>query len=164
MTTLPVTDLDKSGNIPQIRNVYLGPTLGWRRVDSPLFIEYVIDGGGSVIGPGYKAGLVIPSWAYAVSWNIFSNIQGSIVIDVWKLSQTAYLAPAGTGTPPTVANTITGSDLPTLTNAYAAQGTSLTGWTRNISQYDYMAFNINSCANIIRCTIVIECVTLKGQG
>lgn len=156
---MTVIDLDKGGRIPQTHRTYLGPTKGWVYTDEPTDIEWVTTAGGQVINSGFKGVLIIPEWLIINSWLLMSDIQGSIVFDVWKISLATFLA----GTPPTVADSITGTDIPTLTNQYAAQGFALTGWTTEIKQNDVLGFNVISCVGISRITLSLLCIREIGQ-
>ena len=152
-------DLDKGGRQQQIRPTYLGPSKGWIYTDEPAMIEFVMEGAGAPISVGYKNGLLIPLWLIITGWSIFCDASGTIQIDVYKVSEADYLA----GTVPTVANTITGSAVPKVTGAVAASSTTLTGWTTEIQQNDYIGFNIDSNAGVFKATIVIKCTKSVGQ-
>jgi len=155
-----MTDLDQGGRIPQTVRTYLGPTTGWKLTDAPINFNFVIDGGGQLPSNGYKGQILSPDWCVIYSWILLSQTQGSCVIDVWKTTLDDYLA----GTPPTVANSITGSDLPTLTNAYAAQSTALTGWTKQINQNDVIGFNLDSASVLTNVTIILQGVRIIGPS
>jgi len=73
------------------------------------------------------------------SWRIIANASGSIVVDVWK---------AAAPTIPTVANTITGSALPTLSTQQTAASSTLTGWTTSVAANDIIGFNVNSATTV----------------
>lgn len=157
MVHAPNVDLDKGGRIPQLVRTYLGPSKGWKETDAPTSIEYVIDGGSQPVEPGQKGYLIIPEWVWINDWVLMAERSCSAVMDLWRVPQANF--------PPTVANTITGSAKPTLSNQQYARSTVLTGWDRNIDQGDVLAFIIDSAnANCFRLTLVLECVRLKGTG
>lgn len=156
---MTVIDLDKGGRRPQIHRTYLGPSVGWVSTDEPTYILYVINGGGIDISVGFKPPLTIPEWVIATEWTLMSDVAGSIQIDVWKIPQSTYLA----GTVPTSANSITGTDIPKLVGQVANSSEALTGWTTEIKQNDVLAFNVDSCSNIKRVTLTIQCVRIIGQ-
>jgi len=81
-------------------------------------------------------------------WTLLADQTGSAVVDIWKTAFGSY--------PPTVANTITGSALPTLTSALAAKSSTLTGWTTSISAGDTFRVNLNSVASLTRLTLMLE--------
>jgi hypothetical protein len=153
-------DLDKGGRIPQVVNTWCGPTKGWVKTDSPVDIEYVSDGGGQVVTPGYKGGLIVPDWLVVHDWVVLADNLGSIVVDIWKIPLSTYLA----GTLPNVGNTITGTDLPRLVGQLAATSELLTGWTTQLDQNDFIAFNVNSATSIVRANVTLRCVRIIGQS
>jgi hypothetical protein len=111
-------------------------------------INFVIDGGGSVITTGIKGDLVIDFACTLNSWTIIADVAGAIVIDVWKDVYANF--------PPTDADAMPGAGKePTIaaTNAQA-QDTAITDWTTDdIAAGDVLRFNVDSCATIKRATI-----------
>jgi hypothetical protein len=115
-------------------------------------INFLIDGGSSVITAGVKGFVVVDFDCQILQWTIQSDLQGSIVVDVWKK---AYAA----NTVPTVLNTIAGSAKPTLANSLANQNTSLSGnWsTLTISAGDVLAFNVEATpATVTKVTVALK--------
>ena len=82
------------------------------------------------------------------SWTMIADVSGSVVIDAWKTNYTNF--------PPVLANTITGSALPTITSSIKGQTSSLTGWTTTVTTGDIIRFNINSVTNITKVTLTIQ--------
>lgn len=154
-------DLDKGGRIPQNIKTYLGPTLGWRMTDSPVDLEYTFQGGGGLPLTGTYPPIIVPDWLFVYEWVILSEISGSCVIDVWKKPYTEWTGPLGT--PPTVANSITGTDKPTLTSAYGSSSKALTGWTTQINQNDALVLNLESIALALKPTLILRCVRILGN-
>jgi len=154
------TDLDQGGRIPQTIKTYVGPSIGWKLTDSPVDIEFIIDGGGQTPQPGYKGHLLIPDWVYINNWILLSEVSGSCVIDVWKIPLSTFLA----GTAPAVTNSICGGNLPSLSNQVARQGTNISGWTTLISQNDIVGFNLNSVSTLLRVTVILQCVRIIGPS
>lgn len=112
-------------------------------------ITMVIDGGGSAITTGEKSWVVIPYNAQILGWEITGDTSGSIVVDVWKDTYANY--------PPTVADSIAGSEKPTLSAATKNQDHSLTTWTTLlITAGDYIKFNVDSAATVTRISLVIR--------
>lgn len=111
-------------------------------------ITFSIDGAGSVLTTGVKTYTQIPYDCTIQSWSIFAANSGSIVIDVWKDSYANY--------PPTVADTITGTEKPTITSGTKAEDNSLTTWTTSISQGDILAFSIDSVTDITQAIVTIR--------
>lgn len=154
---VPPVDLDKGGRIPQVTNVYLGPSVGWVPSDDPASIEYVIDGNGQALGPGYKGFLVIPFWLIVNDWILGADVSCTAQMDVWRCTQANY--------PPVVANSIVGSAPPVLTAQSFAKSSTLTGWSIEINQGDVLGFNITSISvgAPTRLTLVLECVRILGR-
>lgn len=113
-------------------------------------ISFIIDGGGSAISTGVVGDLLVPYACTISSASLLADQSGSIVVDVWKKA-------FATSSPPTVANTITASALPTLSSAQSEQDTTLTGWTTAVSANDMLRFNVNSAATVTRVTLAMEC-------
>ena len=109
---------------------------------------YVIDGGGVPITSGIKGDITIPFGCTIIEWTLLADQSGSIVVDIWKDTYANY--------PPTVADTITGSALPTITTATKGQSSTLTGWTSTITAGDTLRFNVNSATTITRVTLSLK--------
>ena len=104
-----------------------------------------IDGAGSVITVGNKGYVTIPYAGTITGWTMIANQSGNCAIDVWK---------AG-GTIPTGANTITGTEKPTLSSQQLASDTSLTTWTTSVAAGDVFAFYVDSATTITRVNLSI---------
>lgn len=154
-----VLDLDQSGRIPQVERVYLGPTVGYKYVDNPVDIEFVIDGAGAVPALGFRGTLISPMWLVVNNWVLLANQLGSCQLDVWKIPLADYLA----GTVPTAANSICGSELPSLASQVARQSSVLAGWSTIINQNDVLGFNLNNAVGVLQLTLTLECVKIIGQ-
>jgi hypothetical protein len=114
---------------------------------SVVSLNFVIDGGGSVITTGLKGFLEISFGMTITGITVLADQTGSAVIDIWKDTYANY--------PPTVADTITASAKPTLSSAVKTKDTTLTGWTTSVSAGDILAFNVDSITTIQRLTISI---------
>jgi len=108
----------------------------------------VIDGGGSAITTGIKTDAIIPYNMTISSWTIIADQVGSIVIDVWKDNYATY--------PPTVLDSIAGSEKPTLSSAIKNQDTNLTTWTTAITAGDIVRFNVDSASTVTKVTLTIN--------
>lgn len=117
-------------------------------------IQFIIDGGGSAITTGVKGDIMIPFNCTVLGWDIVADVSGSIVVDVWKDTYTNF--------PPTVADTITGTEKPTLTSSPSTQiknqDTSLSTWTTSLSRNDFLRFNVDSAATVTRVTVALRVV------
>ena len=108
-------------------------------------IEFIIDGGGSVIPAGIKGGLEIPFACTIKRATLLADQSGSIVIDIWKDAYANF--------PPTDADSITASAPPTITTATKSQDSTLTDWTKAITAGDILRFNVDSITDIQRVTV-----------
>ena len=111
-------------------------------------IEFIIDGGGSAIATGIKGDIVIPYNCTITGVTLLADLSGNIVIDIWKDVYAQFA--------PTVADTITASAKPTLSGAIKYQDATLTGWTKSLSEGDILRINVDSCATITRCVLVLS--------
>ncbi len=104
-----------------------------------------VNGGGFAPLTGIIGYTVIPYNGTITGWSIVSDVAGSCVIDVWK-------AP---GTIPTVANTITGTEKPTLTAQQLNSDNTLTTWTTAVTAGDVIGFNLDSAATLTSVNLII---------
>jgi hypothetical protein len=111
-----------------------------------------LDGGGSDITTGIKADVIIPYNMTVNSWTIISPQTGSIVVDLWKDTYSAY--------PPTSLDSIAGSEKPTLSSQNKNQDLALSTWTTSISAGDIIRFNVDSCSGIQKAVVSIECTLI----
>jgi hypothetical protein len=123
--------------------------------DSTIFLDdaydnlqIIIDGGGSAITTGIKADLIVPYNCTVLGWDILGNASGSIVIDVWKDTYANF--------PPTVADTITGTEKPTLSSVAKNQDVALSTWTTTLTRNDILRFNVDSAATVTRVTLSLR--------
>lgn len=118
-------------------------------------VEFVIDGGGSVIATGMKGYLSIPfAWTDIASAILLADVSGSIVVDVFKSTYSAF----DPTTHPASGDKITASAPPTISSAKKSTDSTLTGWTKTGSAGDILAFNVNSATTITRVTAILNLV------
>lgn len=110
-------------------------------------ITCVLDGGGVAIVAGGVAYARVPRAGTIQGWEVVADVAGSIVVDVWKDTYASF--------PPTVADTIAGSEKPTLSAAQKAQDASLTTWTPTLAVGDYLAFKVDSAATVTWAAITL---------
>lgn len=110
-------------------------------------IYLALDGGGSAITTGVKADVRIPYNGTITGWELAADVSGSIVIDVWKDTYANF--------PPTVADTIAGTEKPTLSSATKNQDTTLTTWTTTVTAGDWIRFNVDSASTVTRVSLSI---------
>jgi hypothetical protein len=60
--------------------------------------------------------------------------------------------------PPTSANTITGSQMPTLSNQMINRNDALTGWTTSINANDILAFTVLTASTVSRVNLTIKTI------
>jgi len=113
---------------------------------------FTIDGGGSAITTGVKGYVRVPFNCVITGWDIVADQSGSIVVDVWKDTYANF--------PPTVADTIAGSEKPTLSSAQKNQDLSLSTWTTNLTDGDYLGFNVDSVSTVTRVTVTLICTRM----
>lgn len=107
-----------------------------------------LDGAGSAITTGVKGDITIP-WNMTIqSWYLVADVAGSIVIDVWKDTFANF--------PPTVLDSITGTEKPTLSAIDKNSDTNLTTWITTISAGDVVRFNVDSVSTVTKVTLTIN--------
>lgn len=115
---------------------------------SDAAISFTIDGGGAAIATGQKGHIEVPFDMTVTGWTIVADQSGSIVVDVWKDTYANF--------PPTVADTIAGSEKPTLSSAQKNQDLSLSSWATTLTKGDILAFNVDSASTVTRVTVSIR--------
>src|SRR3990167_2911775 len=117
-------------------------------IDNFVDIAFIIDGGGSVITSGEKGHLEIPFACTITGWTLLADQSGSIVIDVWKDTYANF--------PPTVADTIAGTEKPTLASVQKNQDLTLSTWTTGLLQGDVLGFNVDSVTTVTRIALALR--------
>lgn len=114
-----------------------------------IAIPVVIGDGTTAIQPGIKGYLPLRMNGAFFCWDLVADVSGSIVIDVWKSPYSSY--------PPTSANSITGSNKPSLSNQTKNQVLpgGITGWATDFSQEDVFAFNVVSASSVKQVTFTL---------
>lgn len=113
-------------------------------------LNFIIDGGGSAITTGQKGHIVVDFACTILAWTLLADQSGAIKIDVWKDTYANFA--------PTDADTICNSHEPEIAASGAkAQDTDLSDWGDvTVDAGDVLAFNVDSCATITRCTIALK--------
>jgi len=111
-------------------------------------IGFSTDGNGQVISTGIKGYIVAGFTGTITGWDIVADKVGTIVVDVWK----------GTGSVPTVANSITGSQQPTLSSTQFNSSTNVSTWTTNVTLGDIIVFNVTGATLITKVTVTIRMI------
>ncbi len=99
---------------------------------------------------GTKGYAIIPYSGTITGWTLVANGAGELVIDLWKDTYANF--------PPTIADTITGTEKPTLSAVSKNQDTSLSTWTTSVTEGDIIAFRVESCTSINNFTLYIRMV------
>jgi hypothetical protein len=120
--------------------------------DDEHAIEVVIGDGDAAIPTGVWCALEVPYACTVKGWTLVSPLEsGALVVDVWKDSYANW--------PPTVADTIGGSEKPTITaTGNKGQDLTLTTWTTALAKGDWLIFNVDSVATITLATLSIRVV------
>ena len=114
-------------------------------------INYVIDGGGSVITTGSKGHLVIDFDCTINSWTMLGDVSGSIVVDIKRGTYANY---------PTTAS-IAGTNKPTFSSVLKNQNITLTGWgSTALLAGDILEFTVDSAVTVTRVTLDIKVTPL----
>lgn len=126
---------------------------GGRIVGDTLEWGFVIDNAGIAITTGVKIDYPVPYNCKVTAWEIIADQSGSIVVDIWQDTYANF--------PPTVADTITTSEKPTLSAATKNTDTSLNsgnGWT--LTKGRWLRFNVDSITTVTRVTIKLSVTRL----
>lgn len=115
-------------------------------------LNFIIDGGGSVITTGVKGNVVLDADYVFNGWTIVSDLAGAIVVDVRRTTFGSFPSTnvdAGT-------SIVTGA-LPTITaTGRAAQNLTIT--TVDLAARDILEFEVNSATTVTRVTVALRLV------
>lgn len=109
--------------------------------------------GGGDIPTGLQAYIEIPMSLTITGWTLVASEFDSdidLVIDVWKTDFASF--------PPTVSDTIAGTEKPTLSGEQAAQDLSLSTWDADLDAGDVIAINIDSISLVEQATLTLRCI------
>lgn len=119
-------------------------------IDDDFALEVAFITTPSVLTAATKQCIQVPVDCVVEAWEIVAPIEsGSIVVDVWKDTYSNF--------PPTVADTIAGSEKPTITSSQKGTDTSLGSFSTSLSKGDWLIFNIDSCTSITHVVISLKC-------
>jgi len=124
------------------------PTVGLSSNAQIISMVVTIGDGVNAITTGVAGYLPCPVGFTITGWTLISDASGSIVIDVWKDTYA--------NAPPTVADTIAGSEKPTLSSAQKNQDLSLSTWTTTVTAGDILGFNVDSASTVKLVTLTIQ--------
>lgn len=143
-TILPGNGIQVSGVAPTftVTNLF----------DSGCF-GITIEGGGGVPSTGLKGYLFVPYACTIDCWAVVADVVGSAVIDVWKGSAPFVV-------PLSAAESIAGTQKPTLLGTQLANNLSLTTWTTSLQFGDVIAFNLDSASTVSQITLQIKVIKI----
>jgi hypothetical protein len=110
-------------------------------------IQFTVDGLGSEISSGLKGFVRIPVRCHLHGWQIVADQIGNCVFDVWKDTWANF--------PPTIADTITGGQKPTLILQQNNQLLAIPDWNTWLDADDWVAFYVVSAAAVTRVTVTV---------
>lgn len=111
-------------------------------------LSFTIDGGGSTISTGEKGHLEVIFACTIKQLTMLADQSGSVVVDIWKDTYANF--------PPTDADSITASAIPTISSDIKSQDLALNGWTTTVAAGDVLAYNVDSCSGITRVTLGLK--------
>lgn len=97
---------------------------------------------------GVAGYLQVPKACTISKATLLARETGSIVVDIWKDTYANF--------PPTDADSIVAAAPPTIAAAQKSQDSTLTGWTKSLTDGDILAFNVDSCAGITELLVSLE--------
>jgi len=110
-------------------------------------INFVINGGGAAIATGTYVGPPIPFACTITGVTVGADQSASTVVDIWIALYANY--------PPTISNSITAADKPTLSSAEKYQDTTLAGWTTAIAANSAIWYDVTSNNNAEQLSITL---------
>lgn len=133
--------LASEADAPIDGNIYAREDGAWTNIEGlkTSTIGAVFDGQGSIVTAGSSTLPISIDFACTIiSVRMFSDISTNAVVDVW--------VDTFTNSPPTVVDTITAADKPTLSAASKVEDLTLTGWTTSIAAGSVLIFKVDSCS------------------
>jgi hypothetical protein len=105
------------------------------------------DVAGAVLTTGIK-GYKFISFPFTVSgWTIVGDVGGSIVVDIWRATYP---------TVPTVANTVAGTEKPTLSSQQVNQDSSLSSWSTSFAANSLIGVKVDSVSSLRHVAITLH--------
>lgn len=148
LTTTKLANMRFVGHADSTASLILEPqALTWRE----LILEFGSPGAGALTS-GVKKYIQLPFASLVTGWSLFAEQAGSIVIDVWSDTYANF--------PPTVADTIAGSEKPTLVAVQKNQDLNLSTWTNLIPAGNVLGFNIDSITTVNYVSLTLELLTV----
>lgn len=120
-------------------------------IDVPSGVKAItctINGMGVPIEAGDIGYVSVPYSGVVSSWRILSDVNTTAVVDVWLDTYANF--------PPLVADSIAGTEKPSLTTTNKNEDTSLTTWDTTVTEGDIIAFKVDS--NDLATLLVIQLI------
>ena len=108
-------------------------------------IEFLFDGGGAPLAPGFFGYLEVPFNCTIVRSTLAANGAGNAQADIWRVPPGSF--------PPTIANSIVAADPPMLAASAFSQDVILSGWSTGLNAGDILAFVLVSASSISQLTL-----------
>ena len=90
--------------------------------------------------------ITIPYNGTITGWQVIGDVTGNCVFDVWK---------SAAGVIPTVANTIAGTEKPTLSSQQINSDLALTTWTTAVSAGDIVGIVLDSASTLSQAWLTV---------
>lgn len=110
--------------------------------------EITMGDGINTIAAGELTWFEVPYDLTVVGWTLAADATGDLVIDIWKDVYANF--------PPTVADTVAGSEKPTLATQRTNQDLALSTWTVDWTKGDWILINIDSASGVKKATLALR--------
>lgn len=115
---------------------------------APIYLNFVIDGGGAAITAGEKGYVRVPR-STVTAWSLFADQPGNIVVDLWRSTYATF--------PPSDVDSLCPGAEPQLSSAQAAEDTDLSDWAdTTLDEGDILAINVDSADTVQRVTLCLR--------
>jgi hypothetical protein len=115
-----------------------------------IALTFLLDGGSSPVVPGSVVWLRIPFNCTLIESMLMADVPTTAVVDVWKDDSSAF--------PPTLADTITASDKPTLVNAVRVVDADIATWATSVAMGDVIMAVVESNDNATKLNLSLTAV------
>lgn len=97
---------------------------------------------GAPLTVGVRGYFYVPFGIRVSSWTLLADAAGDLQLDVWRDTYANF--------PPTVADTITGTEKPKLVAQQKNQDVALSSWATDINAGDVVGVNVDSTSGVIK--------------
>jgi hypothetical protein len=118
---------------------------GGSMTNAQIFVTF--DGGGAALATNLLTYVRAVNTFTITGWEITADASGSCVVDVWKDTYANF--------PPTIADTIAGSELPTLAGAQKNTDTTLSTWTTTVTKGDWLGVLVQQATTVKRVHVAV---------